>query len=138
MSMMTEFADGKFTDLMRKASPRQKLVMARQIAEGLEAVHNVGNKGYATLVHNDINMANIVVSKKGVPMLNDFNIGVLMMKNRKTQEQCGFVGRYPNPQVIHLMKKYSISVMKPMQIANYLFFVICYDQIQSGKHLKNK
>lgn len=99
-SVITEFADGKrLGDLADKlrTQPLGRLRIARNIASGLADVHGIDGDGNATLVHLDINPAN-VVSVKGTLKLNDFNIGILRRWNTTSNQPCGFPAQYPNPQ----------------------------------------
>jgi len=99
-SVMTEFADGKrLGDLADKSKKiaLARLRIARDIANGLADVHGIGGDGNATLVHLDINPAN-VVSVNGTLKLNDFNIGILRRWNVTSNTPCGFPAQYPNPQ----------------------------------------
>jgi hypothetical protein len=88
--------------------------MAMWVAEGVSDVHSVdwktpqhGEKGEtmnvtATLIHNDINMDNVLLGRRDgveVPLLNDYNIAVFRKKDAKTGEPCPFRGRFANPQV---------------------------------------
>lgn len=99
-SVMTEYADGKrlgeLADKSRK-KPLARLRIARNIAEGLADLHGIDGDGNTTLVHLDVNPAN-VVSVQGTLKLNDFNIGILRRWNTTSNEPCGFPAQYPNPQ----------------------------------------
>lgn len=99
-SVMTEFADGsrvgELADKSKK-TPRARLKIARDIANGLADVHGIDGDGNTTFVHLDINPAN-VVSIGGTLKLNDFNIGILLRWNTTSNTQCGFPAQYPNPQ----------------------------------------
>jgi serine/threonine protein kinase len=85
-----------------KVSYIEKLILAKQIAQGLADIHAIpGDDGKIirpTLVHNDINPANLLFTADGRPVLNDFNIAVLLMKHNETGETCRFYSRFPNPQ----------------------------------------
>ena len=78
-----------------------KLNLAKQVAEGLYHIHSVRdseidasirttNHHQVTLVHNDINLANLLFSVDNRPMLNDFNIATLVMRHNITDEMCPF------------------------------------------------
>jgi serine/threonine protein kinase len=99
-SVMTEYADGKrlgeLADKSRK-TPLARLIIARNIANGLADLHGIDGQGNATLVHLDVNPAN-VVSVNGTLKLNDFNIGILRRWNTTSNQPCGFPAQYPNPQ----------------------------------------
>mmetsp|Transcript_16391 Transcript_16391/g.24037 ORF Transcript_16391/g.24037 Transcript_16391/m.24037 type:complete len:688 (-) Transcript_16391:313-2376(-) len=98
-SALTEFATTQLKKLVDKLNRRGRLYLARDIASGMADVHNIGNagEGNATLVHNDINPSNIMVSY-GVPKFNDFNIGIMMEWNQKKSRPCRFWNHHPNAQ----------------------------------------
>lgn len=121
-SSLQEFASGDLKGLLPKLEPIEKLRYAMWVAEGVADVHSVdAKKNYgvigadeheqstmqnttnvATLIHNDINMDNVLLGKRNgvdVPLLNDMNIAVFRKKNAKTGEACPFRGRFANPQV---------------------------------------
>jgi hypothetical protein len=55
----------------------------------------------ASLIHNDINMDNILLGyRNGIqtPLINDFNIAVFRKWNVRTNVPCLFHGRFANPQ----------------------------------------
>ena len=98
-----------------KMSSLSKLNLAKQVAEGLYHIHSVRDSNGAfnndmsdehretkrhqvTLVHNDINLANLLFSVDNRPMLNDFNIATLVMRHNITGEMCPFYSHFPNPQ----------------------------------------
>ena len=66
---------------------------------------DVGSNTSATpvsLIHNDINMDNILLGyRNGIetPLINDFNIAVFRKRNTRTGLPCLFHGRFANPQV---------------------------------------
>jgi serine/threonine protein kinase len=93
-----------------KMNSNAKLKMAKQIAQGLHHIHSIrddyGNKlvndtvypQQTTLVHNDINLANLLFTADNRPMLNDFNIAKLVMRHNVTGKTCSFYSHFPNPQ----------------------------------------
>ena len=72
---------------------------------GAASENNFRSNGTATLVsliHNDINMDNILLGyRDGIetPLINDFNIAVFRKRNERTGLPCLFRGRFANPQV---------------------------------------
>ena len=125
-SSIQEFAGGDLKGLLPKLDPLEKLRMAAWIAEGVADIHSVddslvrsaannhtvdgnntsnGNETATqvpSLIHNDINMDNILLGHRNgvdVPILNDFNIAVFRKKNVHTGQPCRFRGRFANPQV---------------------------------------
>ena len=114
-SSIQEFAGGDLKGLLPKLDPIDKLRYAAWVAEGVADVHAVdsldssganqsgksGNGTEASLIHNDLNMDNILLgARNGVamPILNDFNIAVFRRKESKTGQPCKFRGRFANPQ----------------------------------------
>ena len=74
-----------------------KLQIATMIALGLNDIHDVGDNGYATMVHYDINPKNIELTKSGFPKINDFNVAEFLGWNERTGKPCGFKGRFREP-----------------------------------------
>ena len=100
VSVVTERGTDNFAHLVNHLSPRGKVELARKVAKSIAAVHEIdGRENAVALVHNDINFSNIFLGHKNSPLLNDFNIAVLMMKDRRTNKSCLFPGHFPNPQV---------------------------------------
>ena len=98
MTVSTEFVGGmKLAQRVDPLSSLDKLKLARQVAQGLADIHSV--EGGTGLVHNDLNFANLVFPQhKDVPVLNDFNLAVLVLKNKYTGKPCPFTSHFPNPQ----------------------------------------
>ena len=99
-SVITEYADGPRLGTLADKSkkiPLKRLEIARDIASGLADVHGIDGDDQPSFVHLDINPANVVVVGKTLK-LNDFNIGIILRKNKKTGKTCGFPAQYPNPQ----------------------------------------
>jgi serine/threonine protein kinase len=97
MSVLTEYAGQDIGQVVDKLDPIEKLELAKLIAQGVSDVHSIG--GEISLVHNDLNFANVLIGKNhSRPLLNDFNIAVLMMKRNDTGEACPFTSHFPNPQ----------------------------------------
>jgi hypothetical protein len=97
MSVVTEYAGQHVAQVVDKLKPLEKLELAKMIAQGVDHVHSLDDQ--VSLVHNDLNFANIVIGKNhSRPLINDFNIATLMMKRHDTGEACPFASHYPNPQ----------------------------------------
>jgi len=99
-SVVTEYADGPRLGTLADKSkkiPLKRLEIARDIASGLADVHGIDGDDQPSFVHLDINPANVVVVGNTLK-LNDFNIGIILRKNKKTGKTCGFPAQYPNPQ----------------------------------------
>jgi len=93
-SVTTEYADGERVGTLadsKKKIPLARLKIARDIAQALADVHDIG------LVHYDVNLANIVSIGETLK-INDFNIGVPLKRNKTSGDTCGFPARYHNPQ----------------------------------------
>ena len=100
-AVMSEFANGPrkigtISDKARK-HPLKRLEIARGIANGLYHVHFGHGEGNATMVHLDVNPANIVVVDNTLKF-NDFNIAIMLKKNITSGSTCGFPAQFPNPQ----------------------------------------
>ena len=69
---------------------KERLRMARDLARGLNHIHSIdyGEGANATLLHNDINMANIATVDMRTLKFNDFNLGVLLKWNGT--QPCGY------------------------------------------------
>ncbi|GKY94382.1 hypothetical protein MPSEU_000404200 [Mayamaea pseudoterrestris] len=96
-SVVTEFAGKNFETLVNRLDSIQRLKMAIQVAQGVADVHGI-TSNMPSLVHNDLNPANLVLTQDNRAVLNDFNIAVLLMKHNETNEPCPFLSRFPNPR----------------------------------------
>ena len=117
---LQEFAGaGSLDTYLRELQPIEKLRVAAWIAAGMADIHEMGEKkgnndvGYspsvsnnsttvtASLIHNDINLGNILMGYrdgKRVPLINDFNIAIFRKKDASTGASCRFRGLFFNPQ----------------------------------------
>ena len=111
---LQEFAGaGNLAKFLPKLKPVEQLGMAAWVAAGVADIHEVGrrisgnnaagmnNTITASLIHNDINMDNILLGNRDgirVPLINDFNIAIFRKKDAQTGEPCKFRGRFFNPQ----------------------------------------
>lgn len=98
MTVVTEYAPKEVADVANKMNSTARLELAAQVAQGLADIHSIDNSSRTTLVHNDLNLANLVLTPDNVPVLNDFNIAILLMKHNETDETCPFYSHFPNPQ----------------------------------------
>ncbi|KAL3762177.1 hypothetical protein ACHAWU_000641 [Discostella pseudostelligera] len=99
VSVVTERGTDAFADVVDKLSSRSKVDVAIKVARSIADVHEIGGpNSTVSLVHNDININNIFMGPKNNPLLNDFNIAVLTMKDRNNNSTCSFPGHFPNPQ----------------------------------------
>jgi serine/threonine protein kinase len=89
-SLMSEFGGKELAHVVDQFNSTKRLEIAIQVAQGLADVHRVN------LVYNDLNIANVVMTDR--PVLNDFNIAIMLMKHNETGETCPFVSHFPNPQ----------------------------------------
>jgi serine/threonine protein kinase len=75
-------------------SPLARLRIARDLAQGLNHIHSTdyaaGNN--VTLIHNDINIANLVILDNDIMKFNDFNIAVMLRWNKT--KPCGVPVQY--------------------------------------------
>jgi hypothetical protein len=116
---LQEFAGaGNLGDFLRALTPVEKLGMASWVAAGMADIHEIGKKQNfannvidasvsknttvtASLIHNDINMDNILMGYRDggkVPLINDFNIAIFRKKDASTGAPCRFRGLFFNPQ----------------------------------------
>jgi len=108
---LQEFAGaGVLAKFLPKLKPIEKLGMAAWVAAGVADIHEVGgddtsvtskNNITASLIHNDINMDNLLLGYRDgirVPLINDFNIAIFRKKDSLTGAPCRFRGRFTNPQ----------------------------------------
>ena len=99
MSVAQEFAGKEISSLSGSLDSKRKLQLATQVAQGVADIHSIdGPEQPPSLVHNDINLANLIFTNDGRPVLNDFNIAILLKKHNETGETCPFYFRFPNPQ----------------------------------------
>lgn len=99
MTVIQEYAGGQLHEL--KLNDTEKLDLAVGLARGIQHIHHIDDSKEPAMAHNDINLANILVTEDGRTVLNDFNIAVLLMKNDSSHDNdttCPFYGRFPNPQ----------------------------------------
>lgn len=96
MSVVTEYAGKELASVAANLNSTEKLEIATQVAQGVADVHSIDER--VSLVHNDINLANLVFTQDRRPVLNDFNIAILLMKHNTTGDTCPFVSHFPNPQ----------------------------------------
>jgi len=104
LTVVQEYAGRELAQMVdgRKVKPMDKLRLAKQIAQGVADIHSIlgddGESGPPSLVNNDINPSNLLFTDDGRAVFNDFNIAILVMKNKKTGDTCPFYSRFPNPQ----------------------------------------
>jgi serine/threonine protein kinase len=108
LTVVQEFAGRELPQVVDagRMNSTEKLKLAKQIAMGVAAIHSIkgddndydNSNGRPTLVHNDINPANLLFTSDNRPVLNDFNIAIMLMKHNVTGETCPFYSHFPNPQ----------------------------------------
>lgn len=108
LTVVTEFAGKTIKELIHfsnhtMAPPKKRFELALYIARGVQAIHSIAGDENTpaitpSLVHNDINLANLVVTEDDRPVLNDFNVAILLQRHNETGETCPFISRFPNPQ----------------------------------------
>lgn len=78
-------------------TPREKLVVAHQVASGMSAVHHFEKGGIPAIAHTDISPGQFVyVQESRIFKLNDFNRCRFIPWNKKTNSPCPFtVGSNP-------------------------------------------
>ena len=103
-SVLTELASGgSGRELVKRVDlePRKRLRIARNLAMGLAHMHSVDDKGKngqnVSLVHNDLNLENLLLVKSSTIKFGDFNIAMLARKNRRTGAPCGHPVLFESP-----------------------------------------
>jgi hypothetical protein len=76
----------------KEFSPMDKLKVGVQIADGLAALHDIDKDGQASFAHNDLDISQFVY-RDGRFLLNDFNLGRLLKKNRYDNSTCKGISR---------------------------------------------
>ena len=98
-SLLTQFATETLTSVADSLDSVDKLKLVRKIAKGLSHVHGIGgDKLHASLVHNDLNTAHILLDSDGkTPLIHDFNVAQLLLHDNK-EKPCGFASEIWSPQ----------------------------------------
>ena len=106
MSVMTEVAGGSGRDLVKRTDiePKKRLRIARNLAMGLSQIHGDREGRDASLVHNDLNLENLVLVKTSTIKFNDFNIAVMNRRHSDTEQPCGHPVLFESPllSLIHI------------------------------------
>lgn len=101
MTVVQEFASQELSRVAHFMPPIDRLELAVKAARGVADIHSIpsdqGGTG-STLVHNDLNLANLVVTPDNRPVWNDFNVAILLMRNTTSNSTCPFIQHFPNPQ----------------------------------------
>lgn len=99
MSVMTEVAGGSGRDLVKRTDiePKKRLRIARNLAMGLSQIHGDREGRDASLVHNDLNLENLVLVKTSTIKFNDFNIAVMNRRHSDTEQPCGHPVLFESP-----------------------------------------
>ena len=84
---------------------KKLLDLAIQLTEGLADIHSIDGSTHTSLVHNDINLANLVFRDNNRPMWNDFNVANLLMKHNETGQTCPLVSRLVYPLEITIVPR---------------------------------
>eukprot|EP00978_Attheya_sp_CCMP212_P016409 scaffold42990_cov56-Attheya_sp.AAC.6 len=78
-----------------KLTPKEKLIIAHQVATNIADVHNIDGEGQASIAHTDITPGQFIWIN-GAYKLNDFNRCRFIRWNVKEDKPCGFsVGNNP-------------------------------------------
>lgn len=100
-SVITEMATGMRLGTLADKSrrqPLQRLKIATDLAQGLVDVHYGRSAHEVEFVHMDLNPNNVVVSGNRLK-INDFNIGMMLKRNKTSGSRCTFpTPAYPNAQ----------------------------------------
>lgn len=76
---------------------KKKLEIAAMISVGVANIHEIDGSNNATMAHFDINPMNVVVTKGGIPKINDFNVAEFIKWDMRKKARCGFRGRFTEP-----------------------------------------
>jgi len=104
-SALNEIAFGEVDVLLKdkSLSPNERLKIARELVVTLHKIHHVSDvtkfhkNSAVSLVHNDLNPSNLVISSTGRIKFNDFNLAEFAKQNVTSNDECGFLVRTPNP-----------------------------------------
>ena len=95
----TDPGSGQYVSGASQWTPKQKIMIAHQLASGLSDVHNFAKEGVAAIAHTDITPGQFVFigdGTSGIYKLNDFNRCRFMRWNSQTRTTCGLhVGSNP-------------------------------------------
>lgn len=105
MTVVTEFAGRETAQVVNELNSTERLQLAVNVTQGISDIHSIGGDDPGdgedlrpSLAHNDINLGNLIFSQDNRPLWNDFNIAILLMKDRDTGDTCKFKSHFPNPQ----------------------------------------
>jgi serine/threonine protein kinase len=88
-TIVTEFISGKtMQQVTKRMKSGEKLSLAIQIAQGLADVHTIDGD-QPSLAHNDLYEENVLFTPDNRPLIHDFNLGKLIMRDKKTNKTCG-------------------------------------------------
>src|SRR6185436_11448601 len=94
--LVMEHVDGPTLEdvLKKKADPAKFLSAVRDVAKGLERVHQAG------LVHRDVKPSNILIAKDGTAKISDFGLAIETEGSQKLTQSGMFVGtpHYVSPE----------------------------------------
>src|SRR6185295_15349508 len=94
--LVMEHVDGPtLEDVMKKkAEPTRFLAVVRDVARGLERIHQAG------LVHRDVKPSNILIAKDGTAKISDFGLAIETEGSQKLTQSGMFVGtpHYVSPE----------------------------------------
>lgn len=104
-SALNEIAFGEVDVLLKdeSLSPNERLKIARELVVALHEIHHVSDvakvhkNNTVSLVHNDLNPSNLVISSTGRIKFNDFNLAEFVKQNVTSNDECGFLVRTSNP-----------------------------------------
>ena len=98
-SSLTDYAKSTLERAYRKDTPdrKEKVMYARDIAQGLVDVHNIMEGNCATTIYNELNPESLVVINNRV-LLSDFSGAEMMRRNLNTGMQCPIVKTDPLPK----------------------------------------
>ncbi|KAG8698679.1 hypothetical protein FRC08_005768, partial [Ceratobasidium sp. 394] len=89
--------NGSLPSYLAKHPSLNRCDMAIHVCNGLEYLHDTG------IIHGDLKGNNVLVSRKGIPMITDFGNAILhqgTLQFTETAKQSGFAPRWTAPEIL--------------------------------------
>lgn len=131
-SAITEYAHNDARMLLKSKllRSRDRFLVGMNLVRGLAHLH--GLKAPLTVVHNDINMGNMLRVQHSSLKFHDFNIGLIIDRNQTKNDPCMFPAQYNNslwraPEEIH-NETYVTDKVDVYALGNVLYQVMTKHQ----------
>ena len=131
-SVITEYAHNDARMLLKSKllRSRDRFLVGMNLVRGLAHLH--GLKAPLTVVHNDINMGNMLRVQHSSLKFHDFNIGLIIDRNQTKNDPCMFPVQYNNslwraPEEIH-NETYVTDKVDVYALGNVLYQVMTKHQ----------